>query len=337
MKQLLALFFARNKEYYRDKGSLTWSFIMPPLIIAVVSLAFSGGEKPLFKVGYFPQDAELPTAFQQVDYIQPIAIDKSDSAFTKIRHHQIDMLLDLSGKQQYWINPQSQRGAILQALLDTEPHTATLNWQANSLEGREVRYIDWAIPGILSMNLMFSGLFGVGYVIVRYRKNGVLKRLQATPVSPINFLGAQILSRLVIMLIVSVLVYIASDFFLDFLMLGNYLELLLVAILGNVCILSLGLIVASRLASEELANGLLNFLTFPMLLLSEVWFSLDGAPAWMVTASDFLPLTHMVQAARAIMLEGAGLADISQHLLVLTGMTIVFLTIAANLFKWRTD
>lgn len=337
MKQLLALFFARNKEYYRDKGSLTWSFIMPPLIIAVVSLAFSGGEQPLFKVGYFPATAELPAAFQQVDYIQPIAIEKSDSAFTKVRHHQIDILLDLSGTKAYWVNPQSQRGAILQALLAQGDAVTPTDWQANSLAGRQVRYIDWAIPGILSMNLMFSGLFGVGYVIVRYRKNGVLKRLQATPVSPLNFLGAQILSRLVIMLIVSVLVYIASNIFLDFLMLGSYINLLLVAILGNVCILSLGLIVASRLASEELANGLLNFLTFPMLLLSEIWFSLDGAPEWMVITSDFLPLTHMVQAARAIMLEGAGLAEISHHLLILTAMTITFLAIAANLFKWRAE
>ncbi len=340
MKQLLALFFARNKEYYRDKGSLTWSFIMPPLIIAVVSLAFSGGEKPLFKVGYFPANAELPSNFQQVDYIQPVAVDNIDAAITKIRHHQIDILLDLSGEERYWINPQSQRGDVLQQLLNRETLTASLassSWQATPIEGREVRYIDWAIPGILSMNLMFSGLFGVGYVIVRYRKNGVLKRLQAAPVSPTSFLGAQILSRLVIMLMVSILVYLASDFFLNFLMLGSYLNLLLVAILGNICILALGLIIASRLASEELANGLLNFLTFPMLLLSEVWFSLDGAPAWMVATSEFLPLTHMVQAARAIMLEGAGLGAISHHLFILTAMSLVFLAISAKLFKWKTD
>jgi ABC-type multidrug transport system permease subunit len=174
-------------------------------------------------------------------------------------------------------------------------------------------------------------------VIVRYRKNGVLKRLQATPVSPLAFLGAQVLSRLIIMLAVSIMVYVAANLFLDFVMLGSYLNLLLVALMGNLCLLALGLTVASRIASEEAANGLLNVMTFPMLLLSEVWFSLDGAPSWMVAISQCLPLTHMVQAARLIMLDGEGLPAIAPHLLTLGAMTGIFLALSVWLFKWRAD
>ena len=139
------------------------------------------------------------------------------------------------------------------------------------------------------------------------------------------------------MMMVSAIVYGVSDLFLDFLMLGSYGSLILVALIGNLCLLSLGLIIASRLANEELANGLLNFLTFPMLLLSEVWFSLDGAPEWMTQVSNFLPLTHMVQAAREVMVEGASLTDISDHLLIMTVMTVIFLAVAARIFKWRSD
>jgi ABC-type multidrug transport system permease subunit len=236
---------------------------------------------------------------------------------------------------QYWINHQAQKGAVVEQLLTRQG--SDKQWLAQQVSGAELRYIDWAIPGILSMNLMFSGLFGVGYVIVRYRKNGVLKRLQATPVSPLAFLGAQVLSRLIIMLAVSIMVYMAANLFLDFVMLGSYLNLLWVALLGNVCLLSLGLIVASRIASEEAANGLLNVMTFPMLLLSEVWFSLDGAPPWMVAISQCLPLTHMVQAARLIMLDGEGLAAIAPHLLTLGAMTALFLALSVWLFKWRAD
>ncbi|TQV79477.1 ABC transporter permease [Exilibacterium tricleocarpae] len=331
MKQLLALFFARNKEYYRDRASLIWSFVMPPLIVGVVALAFADGGQPLFKVGLSGDPGSSFAQPLRADYIRTINYSDHAAALIKIQHHQLDLLLAADQPGRYWINPTSQRGQVLeQLLLATHP-----DWQRQEAAGRAVRYVDWVIPGILGMNIMFSGLFGIGYVIVRYRKNGVLKRLQATPATPFQFLTAQVLSRLIIMMIVSALVYVACDLFLDFIMLGRYLDLLLIALVGNIAILSLGLIVASRLASEELANGLLNFFSFPMLLLSEVWFSLDGAPAWLSQVSQLLPLTHLVQAARSVMLEGAGLAAIAHHLWAMLAMAAIFLGVSAVLFRWR--
>lgn len=340
MKQLLALFLARNKEYYRDKGSLAWSFIMPPMIIVIISLAFSTGERELFKIGVYHAPDEqrefigTAPALTTQPYVQAVTFNDLDKALLRVQHHQLDLLLQPGSPIKYWVNPASQRGTVVEQLLQSQSPSAL---QKQTVSGREVRYVDWVIPGVLGMNLMFSGLFGVGYVIVRYRKNGVLKRLQATPITPIQFLSAQILSRLIIMLCVSAIIYMACDFFLEFLMLGSFINLFLVALLGNIAILALGLIVASRLSSEELANGLLNFFSFPMLLLSEVWFSLDGAPPWMVTVSNWLPLTHMVQAAREIMIDGASLADISNHLLALIAMAAAFLIISAKLFKWREE
>ena len=336
MNQIMALFWARTKEYYRDKGSLIWSFVMPPLIIAVVALAFSREDTALFKVGLFPNDV-APAAVASLPYIQWVPFQTLDEAEQKVRHHQIDLLLFNDDSRRYLFNPESKNARVLQDLLAAAANDNLTQWTGEAASGRQIRYVDWVIPGILGMNLMFSGLFGVGYVIVRYRKNGVLKRLQAAPVSPYSFLAAQLLSRLIIMMLVSAIVYGVSNFFLDFLMLGHYATLILVALIGNLCLLSLGLIIASRMANEELANGLLNFLTFPMLLLSEVWFSLDGAPQWMAQVSNFLPLTHMVQAAREVMIEGASLAQISDHLAVMALMTVVFLSLAAKIFKWSSD
>jgi len=336
IKQLLALCVARNKEYYRDKGSLLWSFILPPMIIAVVALAFSNGGNALFKVGLLG-DSHLPVAWQQATYIESVKFEDPKKATERIRHHQLDLLIDnqvssTEDQPRYLYNPSSSKAEALQALLKSESH-----WRAEAVTGREIRYIDWVLPGVLAMNLMFSGLYGVGYVIVRYRKNGVLKRLQATPVSPLMFLCAQLLSRLMIMLITSAVVFAGTHYFLDFLMLGRFVDLFAVALLGNVCLLSMGLLIASRLANEEFANGLLNLITFPMLLLSELWFSLDGAPNWMTAVSELLPLTHMVQAARAIMLEGATLSDVSHQLAAMALLSAVFLLVSAKLFKWRTD
>ncbi|GAA6167170.1 ABC transporter permease [Sessilibacter corallicola] len=336
MKRILSLFLARNKEYYRDRASLIWSFVMPPLIIAVVALAFSRGEQPLFRLGVLGETtAEISQKIDQKG-VQVIRYDDQEEALQKIKYHQIDLLIQPS-TEQFWVNPISQKSDFVKTLFIDHAsfESGTSNWQENTVSGNKVRYVDWAIPGIIGMNLMFSSLFGIGYVIVRYRKNGVLKRLQASPVRPIEFLTAQILSRLIIMIIVSAIVFMVANFILDFVMLGSYFNLFLVAVLGMLSLLSLGLIVASRLANEEFANGLLNFFAFPMMLLSEVWFSLDGAPQWMSTISSCLPLTHMVQSARAIMLDGAGLADISHHLLVLGLMTTVFMIIATSIFRWR--
>lgn len=117
-------------------------------------------------------------------------------------------------------------------------------------------------------------------------------------------------------------------------MLGSYPNLLLVFLLGIGSLCALGLIVAARGVSEEFASGVVNFISWPMMFLSEVWFSLEGAPDWIIAASRWLPLTHMLTAARKIALEGAGLMEILPELGILAGMTVVFLGIAAALFSW---
>jgi ABC-2 type transport system permease protein len=185
------------------------------------------------------------------------------------------------------------------------------------------------------MNIMFSSLWGVGWVIVRYRKNGVLRRLKATPLSPWEFLSAQVLSRLLVVLGASLVVYVGASILLDFTMLGSYLALILVYVAGAFCLISLGLIVAARLRTEEVADGLLNLISWPMLLLSGVWFSMEGASGAARILSRFLPLTHVVEGARAVMIEGAGVVQVLPQIGLLVGLALVFLTLAAVMFRWE--
>ena len=130
------------------------------------------------------------------------------------------------------------------------------------------------------MNMMFSCLFGVGYVVVRYRKNGFLKRLGATPLRSIEFVIAQVASRLLLILSITTFVYAGTRYFLDTRMEGSHLTLFIVAAVGATSLISLGLLVAARVTSEELAGGLLNIATWPMMMLSGVWFSLEAASPW---------------------------------------------------------
>ena len=332
---IYVLLTARNKEFYRDRGVMIWAVLFPFLIVAAISFAFSGGQQAVFKVGvYVPAgkaDLDLPLLHES--FIQRIVYNDFNKALDQVRNFQTDLLLSAEHPEQYWMNAGAPKSRAVEQLLLAK--NTGIDMQRQTVTGQEIRYVDWVIPGVLGMNLMFGCLFGIGYVIVRYRKNGVLKRIQVTPVTPLQFLTAQVLSRLLVMAVVSVIIYIGCDLFLHFMMRGSYLDLIIVALLGIFAMIAFALIIASRTASEELANGLLNLATFPMLLLSEVWFSLDEAPGWLKFFSQCLPLTHAVQAAREIMLHGASLGSLMYHVWVLLGMSVVFLGLASVLFRWN--
>jgi ABC-2 type transport system permease protein len=202
------------------------------------------------------------------------------------------------------------------------------------VSGRALRYVDWVLPGVLAMNIMFSSLWGVGWVIVRYRKNGVLRRLQATPLSAFEFLTAQVISRLAVVLGATSIVYAGANLMLDFVMRGSWPALILVYATGSLCLISVGLIIAARLRTEELADGVLNLLSWPMLLFSGVWFSMEGTNPAARFVSQLLPLTHLVNAARAVMVDGAGVVQVLPEIVLLGGMGLALLLIAARLFRW---
>ncbi|WP_245921786.1 ABC transporter permease [Bowmanella denitrificans] len=325
-----AVFKARNLEFFRDRSSLGWNLAFPILLVVGFAFIFSGDGRAAYKIGVMQEGTD--NSFFHLKHVEYVHYQDLILAQNKLKQHQLDLLVEPTS-QTYWVNRSSPQGYFAAELL-----TGKLpNYQRQELDGREIRYLDWVLPGILGMNMMFSSLFGVGYVIVRYRKSSVLKRLKATPLRAVEFLGAQILSRLFIVLCITSFVFIACNSLFDFYMLGSYLDLLLVTALGAASMIAMGLLMASRSQSEELTGGLLNLISWPMMLLSGVWFSLEGAPQAIVQVAQLLPLTHLLEAARAIMNDGAGLADIQYHLWALLGMTLGFMGLGALLFRWHGD
>ena len=335
MKRFLAVLHARNMEFLRDKSALGWNVLFPVLLVAGFAALFSGGPKPLFKVGVLGDPALVKgreAAFFQTKYVQFIPVSSRAEAVGKVAHYQLDMLVDTRAVRRYWVNGDSPNGYILERVLKSG---GPASFRKEVVTGREIRYVDWVVPGILAVNMMFSCLFGVGYVIVRYRKNGFLKRLKATPLSSFEFLLAQMASRLLLIQAITVAVYAGCNFFIHFEMRGFYVDLFLISLAGSICLIALGLLVAARFSSEELAGGILNLLTWPMMLMSGVWFSLEGTNPVIRKIAYFLPLTHIVDGARAVMTEGAGLAAIAPHLAMLALMTALFLAVGSFIFRWE--
>ena len=342
MKRILAMIHARNLEFVRDRSSLAWNLILPVLLVVGLSFAFSGDNKSQYKVAVMADDlavnAQPDPALHPIlntQYVTFYGVEDQQKTIAKVSRHQVDMLLDLrSGENNYWVNSDAVSGYFMQQLLTA---SAGPEITKQAVTGKEIRYVDWVVPGILGMNIMFGCLFGVGYVIVRYRKSGYLKRVSATPLSSTEFLIAQILSRLLIVVATTVLVFSGTHYFMNFRVEGSYLDLLLVLIAGTFTLLALGLLIASRVTSEELAGGLLNMLTWPMMLLSGVWFSMEGAHPILQKIADVSPLTHMLKAARSIMIDGQSLMDLSYHMGVMLVMGLVFIVLGAWMFKWTSD
>ena len=279
------------------------------------------------------------------------------TALDRLQKHQLDMVVDLSAGS-YYLNDRSPASDTLARLLageaarvrdadstagstQTTPSVTTTDekaargFTAKTVSGDSIRYVDWLVPGVIGMNMMFSCLFGVGFVLVRYRKNGVLKRLKATPVGALNFLTAQAVSRFLIAFATSIVVYAGTNAFLHFKMEGSYLLLIVILALGILSMIALGLLFAARFKSEELASGVINLFTFPMMLFSGVFFSLEGSPAPLRNAAKAFPLTHFLDAARAVMLDGAGISAIWPQMAILAAMSVAFIAVSTALFKWE--
>jgi ABC-2 type transport system permease protein len=334
IRRLLAVWHARNLEFVRDRATLIFTLLLPISLIIGMGFVFGGPQRPLFKVGVVtPHVDKQAHPFLQERYVDFVPVASEAEGLPKVTHQQIDLLVDLRGMPRYWVNTDSPKGYIVEKLLLAAAPAA----QRQPVTGAAVRYVDWLFPGILGMNMMFSCLFGVGYVVLRYRKNGFLKRLHATPLTAFEFLTAQILSRLCLILFVTTLLYVGVGSIIHFHSVGSVALLVLLAVLGALSMIALGLTIASGVSSEELVGGLLNLLTWPMMLVSGIWFSLEGSPRWVQWAAHIFPLTHLLEAGRAVMIDGAGIAQIAPNLLYLAATALIFLTFGAWSFRWHVE
>jgi len=341
-----ALFVARNFEFIRDRAGFGWNILFPFLIVAGFGVIFSSDSSSEFKLGIFPVNPEhmvlmaleIPERLKADDHIKIVAFETYDDAMDKLLHHKIDILLENKGpKLRYWISDSSPKGYVMEkvvkeSIIPEEMFASRVIKQ--HIKGKQIRYIDWLFPGILGMNIMFSSLFGVGYVIVRYRRSGVLRRLKATPVTAFEYLTAQLVSRVLILLSTSFLVWFGCDFLFSFQMQGSYFDAFIIFLTGTICLVSLGLVIACRGTNEELTNGIINFICWPMMFLSGVWFSMEGSSAWVKSVSKILPLTHFLSAARKIINDGATISQVSSEVIILILMSLAFLSIGALCFSW---
>jgi ABC-type multidrug transport system permease subunit len=197
------------------------------------------------------------------------------------------------------------------------------------------RYVDFLVPGLLGMNLMGTGMWGVGFSLVVARNGKLLKRLVAAPARRSHLLAAQLLSRLIFLVPEAGALLIFAWVMLHVPMRGSLVALAVVSLLGALAFTGLGLLTAARPRTIEGVSGIMNLVMVPMWVFSGIFFATERFPSSIQPFVKALPLTALNDALRAVMLDGAGLAATGPQLLNLTVWGVLSFAIALRIFRWQ--
>jgi ABC-type multidrug transport system permease subunit len=197
------------------------------------------------------------------------------------------------------------------------------------------RYVDFLVPGLLGMNLMGTGMWGIGFSMVVARNGNLLKRLVASPARRSHLLAAQVISRLIFLVPEAGALLLFANLVLDVPLRGSLILLAGVSILGALAFSGLGLLAAARPRTIEGISGVMNLVMVPMWIFSGIFFSTERFPAAMQPFVHALPLTALNDALRGVMLDGAGLATVGPELLLLAAWGVISFAVALKIFRWQ--
>jgi ABC-2 type transport system permease protein len=342
-RPLIQLTRVRYHEFFREPEAVFWVFIFPVLLAAGLGIAFRNRAPERTAVAVVASQPEAEKLAQALREHELEASLLSDSAATEaLRTGDVAVVVTPSadGGVEYRYDdtrPESRTARLLvdDALQASAGRRDLLTSKDQLVRERGARYIDFLVPGLLGMNLMGSGIWGLGFAIVDARKKRLLKRLIATPMSRFQYLASFALSRLTLLFIeVGLLLGFAVVVF-GVPLRGSIPFLVLICLLSSLSFASLGLLIASRAQTMEGASGLMNLVMLPMWIFSGVFFSASRFPEAIQPFIQALPLTAVVDALRANVLRGASWHAVAPELAIISAWLVASFFLALKLFRWR--
>src|SRR5580658_6069767 len=346
----LHLLWARIIELKREPEVVFWIFVFPILLAAGLGIAFrdkpadvtwvaimdsAGAQKTLAMLQSVPGNSS-----NKGSTIRATVLDRA-AALKGFHFGKYDLAIDSNadGSYTFYYDPARPESVLSRAEIDAALQSAagrkdalTTSSQSSSEPGS--RYIDFLIPGLLGMNLMNSGMWGVGFALVEMRQRKLLKRFVATPMRRSDFLLALTSSRLILMVIEVGLLLGFGVLVFHMRVQGSILSVVLLGAIGAVAFGGVGLLTACRAQKIESVSGLINLVMMPMWIFSGVFFSYQKFPAMAQPFIKMLPLTALNDALRATIIEGASLGSQSGRLLVLAVWGGVSFVLALRWFRW---
>ncbi|HEY4612548.1 MAG TPA: ABC transporter permease [Bacteroidota bacterium] len=352
MRLKLKLIAASFKMFVRQKEAILWTILLPLFMIFLFSFVnFEGMGTVSLGIVNYSQDTTLIALLKPIRTLK-ITHGKEPSELTALQDGDREVVLIIPASFQpsgqdslkLYLNaerPQETQAGrvIIQRALDEMvfqrtniPRPTLVTETVNS---RNLTYIDFLLPGVLAMSIMNSGIFGVAFGFVMLKKRGILRRLLVTPMNTNDFIISQVISRLAVLMLQVVIMVGVGMLLFDLHFAGSILDMLVVGILGGIVFLAIGFALSGISKSEDQVAPLANIITLPMMFLSGIFFSRSTLPGIAHTVTDFFPLTYLADGLRNIAIEGATLGDIWPQLLGLTVWSIVTVFLAIKAFRWE--
>ncbi|HLH06642.1 MAG TPA: ABC transporter permease [Terriglobales bacterium] len=331
---------ARLKELRREPEVVFWIFAFPILLALGLGIAFRNKPADVSRVAVVAGTDAENTAGLLTNGFHAEVLPRA-AALQAFRLGKVDLVVipRSDGSLEYEYDPSRPESVLAKASVndaiqagsgrkDVVPTSAHISSEPGA------RYIDFLIPGLLGMNLMGSGMWGIGFALVEMRQRKLLKRFLATPMRRSDFLMAIGSSRLVLMIVELVLLLGFGALVFKLPVRGALLTILLVSTVGALTFAGLGLLSASRASKIETANGIINVVMLPMWVFSGCFFSYERFPAIMQPFIKALPLTALNDALRSTILEGGSLRAQGSRLLIMCLWGGVSFILALKWFRW---
>ncbi len=329
------------REFYREPEAIFWVFGFPIVLAFALGIAFRtrGPAELRVAVARGAEDSSIAAVLNRSPALNAAVLDTAE-ARAALRTGRIALLVLTGPTLVYRYDSTRTESRLARLEVDEVLQRARGRTDQLAVQDERVvepgsRYIDFLIPGLLGMNLMGSGLWGVGFSVVQARSKKLLKRYMATPMRRSHYLLAFVLSRLAFLLLeIAALVGFGWVMFRVGVR-GSVLTLAFITVLGSLSFAGLGLLVASRAGTIEAVSGLMNLVMLPMWILSGTFFSYARFPDAMQPFVRALPLTALNDSLREVMIEGAPLAALSAPLAIVAAWGLVSFAVALRIFRWR--
>ena len=340
---LAELTFMRVREFLREKEAVFWVFIFPVLMTFALGIAFRNTAPDKTPVAIETGSEEVSTTVNVLSRSPEISatVLSPDEAAQALRSGKVSIIVKpVNDTFEYRFDPTRPESRSARLLVDDvlqrgKGRSDVVRVGEEQITEPGARYVDFLVPGLIGMNLMGSGLWGLGFTVVTARSRKLLKRFAATPMRRSHYLLSFILSRLVFLVLEVAAVMIFAWLVFGFTVRGSWLSVTLITLLGGFTFSGIGLLVAARPQTIEGVSGLMNFIMLPMWLLSGTFFSSERFPQILQPFIKALPLTALNSVLRALMNEGATLSSNWTQISILLAWCVISFVVALKIFRWQ--
>ena len=369
LNQLWQLIIALFHEIIREPGVLFWGIVFPILMALGLGIAFTKKADVTRKIAVINQSltdsSEVFTFINQNctksentakdDYKWKYVIEDDklgnsvflfysldwNEATILLKRGTINLILNANGKEtEYHFDPLNSDAQLTYLKLSNvigsgKEIKEPVNSEIRPLTVQGTRYIDFFIPGLITMGIMMSTMWGLSYGLIEKRSKKLLRRLVATPMKKSHFLFAMITVRIAMNLIEAIILVVFAMVAFKIKIQGDIFPLILLFLAGNFAFAGIAILASSHTSNTEVGNGIINAIVTPMMVLSGIFFSYQNFPDWSLPFIKKLPLTILTDGVRSIFNEGAGFNEVAIPIIILATTGIVFFSAGLKIFKWH--